>query len=36
MSSTRSEPEDSSSGRRLYIQAWYCVFYMHHYKQSCR
>jgi len=34
MSSTRFEPEGSSSGRQLYIQAWYSVFYMHRYKQS--
>ena len=28
MSSTCFEPEGSSSGRRLYIQVWYRVFYM--------
>ena len=36
MSSTCFEPEDSSSGRQLYIQLWYSVFYMHWYKQSSR
>jgi hypothetical protein len=36
MSSTCFEPEGSSSGRRLYIQVWYNVFYMHQYKQSCK
>jgi len=36
MSSRCFETEGSSSGRRLYIQVWYCVFYMHQYKQSCR
>ena len=28
MSSTCFEPEGLSSGRRLYIQGWYSVFYM--------
>jgi hypothetical protein len=28
MSSTCVEPEGSSSGRRLYIQVWYVLFYM--------
>jgi len=28
MSSTCFEPERSSSGRRLYIQEWYNMFYM--------
>jgi len=36
MSSTRFEPEGSSSGRRLCIQVWYSVFYRHQHKQSCR
>ena len=36
MSSTCFEPKGSSSGRRLYMQVWYSVFYMHQYKQSCR
>jgi hypothetical protein len=36
VSATCFEPEGSSSGRRLYIQAWYGAFYMHHYKQSCK
>jgi hypothetical protein len=35
MSSTCFEPEGSSSGRRLYIQVRYCVFYVHQYKQCC-
>jgi len=26
------EPADSSSGRRLYVQLWYCTFDMHKYK----
>jgi len=34
--STCFEPEGLSSGRRLHIQVWYGVFYMHQYKQSCR
>jgi len=29
MSSTCFEPEGSSSGRCMYVQVWYCVFYMH-------
>jgi len=33
MSSTYFETEGLSSGRRLYIQAWYSVFYMYQYKQ---
>ena len=32
ISSTCFETEGSSSGRRLYIQVWYSVFYMHQYK----
>jgi len=36
MSSTCFEPEGSSSGRQLYIQLWYCTFYMHQYEQSSR
>ena len=35
MSSTCFEPKGSSSGRRLYIQVRYSVFYMHHYKTAC-
>jgi len=34
MSSTCFEPEASSSGRRLYIQLCYGMFYMHQYKES--
>ena len=33
VSSTCFELEGSSSGRRLYIQAWYGTLYMHQYKQ---
>jgi hypothetical protein len=29
------ENEGSSSGRRLCLQVWYFVFYMHQYVQSC-
>jgi hypothetical protein len=36
MSSTCFEPEGSSKGRRLYIQVWYSMFYMHQYLQSCK
>jgi len=36
MSSTRFEPEGSSSGRRPYIQLWYGTIYMHQCKQSSR
>ena len=36
MSSTCFETKVSSSGRRLYVQVWYSVFYMHLYKQFCR
>ena len=36
MPSTRFEPEDSSSGRPLYIQLWYGTFYIYLYKQSSR
>ena len=36
MSSTCFEPEVSSSGRRLCLRVWYCVFYMHQYVQFCR
>jgi len=32
MSSTYSKPEGSSSGRWLYIQVWYNVFYMQYKK----
>ena len=35
MSSTCFEPEGSYSGRRLYIQVWYCVFYMRRYGIVC-
>jgi len=35
MSSTCFETKGSSSGRRLYLQGWYSVFYLHQYKQSC-
>jgi len=35
VSSTCFEPEGSSSGRRLYIQVWLSVLYVHQYKQSC-
>ena len=31
MTSTCSELEGSSSGRRLYMQFWYGIFYMNHY-----
>ena len=34
MSSACFEPKGSSSGRWLYIQVWFSVFYMHRYKQS--
>jgi len=30
-SSSCFKPEGSSSGRQLYIQIWYSVFYMHQY-----
>jgi len=33
MSSTCFEPEGSSSGREMYIQLWYSLFYMYRYKQ---
>jgi len=36
MSSTCFEPEGSPAGRRLYVQVWYWVFYMHPYKHSSR
>jgi hypothetical protein len=36
MPSTCFEPEGSSAGRRVYIEAWYIVFYKHQYKQVCR
>jgi len=36
MSYTCVDNEGSSSGRRLCMQLWYSVFYMHQYKQSCR
>jgi len=36
MSSICFEPEVSSSGRRLYMQLRYGMFYMHQYKQSYR
>jgi len=35
MSSTCFEHDGSSSGRRLYIQVWWSVLYMHQYKQCC-
>jgi len=35
MSSTCFETEGSSSGRQLYIEIRYGVFYMHQYKRSC-
>jgi hypothetical protein len=28
-------PESPSSGRQLFIQVYYSVFYMHQYKQAC-
>ena len=34
MSYTCFEPEGSSSGRRLYVQLWYGMFYMYRYEQS--
>jgi len=34
MSSTRFAPVGSYSGRLLYIQLWYGMFYMQYYKQS--
>ena len=34
MSAACFEEEASSPGRRLYMQVWYRVFYMHQYKQS--
>jgi len=34
MSSTCFDPEGSASGRRLYMQIWFSLFYMHQYKQS--
>jgi len=34
MSSSRFEPKGSSSGRLLYMQLWYVIFYVHRYKQS--
>ena len=34
VSSTCFEPKDSSPRRRLYIQLWYCTFYMNRYMQS--
>jgi len=36
MSSTCFEREGSSSGRRLFIQVWSTMFYMHQYKQYNR
>jgi len=36
MSSTCFEPEVSPSGRQLFIQLWYGMFYMRQYKHSCR
>jgi len=36
LSSTCFEHDDSSSARRLYIQAWYSVFYLHLYMQYSR
>jgi len=33
MSSTCFEPENSSSGKRLYIHLWYGMFNLHQYKQ---
>jgi len=33
MSSTCFEPEGSSSHRKLYMQLWNNMFYMHQYKQ---
>jgi hypothetical protein len=32
MASTCFEPEGSSSGRRVYVQVWYSVLYMHQYR----
>jgi hypothetical protein len=34
MSSLCFETEGSSSGKRLYIQVWYSMFYIHQYKQT--
>ena len=34
MSCTCLKSEGSSSGRQLYIQVWYHVFYMHQYKHA--
>jgi len=36
MPSTCFEYEGSSSGRQLYIQAWYSEFYIQRCRQSCR
>jgi len=36
MSSTCFDPDDSTSGRRLYIQLCYVTFYMYRYRQSSR
>jgi len=36
MSSLCFETEGSSSGRRLYIQVWYSMLYIHQYKQTAR
>jgi len=32
MSSTCFEPYGSSTGRRLYVELWYSVFYEHRYQ----
>jgi len=36
MSSTRFEPEGSSSESWLYVKVWYNLFTCQWYKQSCR
>jgi len=35
MPSTRFEPENSSSGRRLCVQVWYSMFYTPFHLQDC-
>jgi len=36
VSSICFETEGLSSGRRLYVQVWYNMFYMQRFRQSCR
>jgi len=36
ISSTRFEPEGSSSGRRLYVNVWYGTLYIHRNKQTSK